>query len=552
MARSDPKAVQERFDSLKADRTSWEALWKDVRDYILPDAGCFPGDDAREGHKRFGKILDAEATHCAEILAAGLATGVSSPNRPWLRLTTNDPDLDESQDVKIWLSDVESQMLMILAKAEVYNQLYQSYLELPVFGTACTLVRRHPKHVINLENLTVGEYWLADDEYGRINTLYRQFEMSAQQMISQFGYNAVSDQVRSSFNNGRPFERYPVVHAIEPRFDRDIEKRDALNMPWKSVYFEPDKSRLLEEGGFRDFPALCPRWSVNAGAVYGRGPGMKALSAARRLQQHSDRFDLLTDYATDPPKIYPASNPNIRKQLRPGGVIPIMSPTEADIVRSAWEVKTDPSFLQAQIQQDYQQIRRFFHADTFQMIQAGQGTERTAREILALEQEKIMMLGPVLTRLHAEMLDPMVDNLFAFMVEQNLVQTPPEALEGKELNVEYISVLAKQQMASSEQGIGSFIQSLGMVAQIKPDALDKLDVDKAIDHLADYAGVPPDMVVSSDRVALIRSARAQQAQEQASMAQAQQTAATLKDLGQAADSSGLMNAAQTLGGQQMP
>ena len=85
---------------------------------------------------------------------------------------------------------------------------------------------------------------------------------------------------------------------------------------------------------------------------------MKALSAAKRLQQHTDRFDLLTDYATDPPKLVPASNPQIRKKMRPGGLIPVSSPTDADIIRSAWDVKADPSFLQAQIQQDYQQIRK--------------------------------------------------------------------------------------------------------------------------------------------------------------------------------------------------
>ncbi len=540
MARVDPKAVQRRFEALKTERTSWESLWQEVRDFILPDAGNFEGDNAREGRKRFGKILDAEATHCADIIAAGLATGVSSPNRPWLRLTTLDPDLDQSSDVKIWLSHVEQQMLMTLSKAEVYNQLHQSYLELPVFGTSCTLVRQHPERVIALENLTVGEYWLADDEYGRITTLYRKFEMSAQQMVAQFGLDAVSRSVRSTYESN-PFQRFEIIHAVEPRFDRDLSKRDALNQPWLSCYFQPGEKKVLFESGFKSFPALCPRWFVNAHSVYGRGPGMKALSAAKRLQQHTDRFDLLTDYATDPPKLIPASSLQIRKQMKPGGIIPVSSPTEADIIRSAWEVKTDPSFLQAQIQQDYQQIRRFFHTDTFQMIQATADGQRTAREVAALEQEKVMMLGPVLTRLHAEMLDPMVDNLFAFLVEQNRIEEPPEELRGRELNVEYISVLAKQQMASAEQGIGNFIQSLGMISQINPSALDKLDVDKAIDHIADYEGVPPDMVLSSDRVAVIRQARSQQAQEQQAMAQAQQTAATMKDLGQAADSQGLQS-----------
>ena len=133
-------------------------MWKELCDFVLPDAGNFSAEsgNARDGEKRFGKLLDAEATHCADILAAGLLTGVSSPSRPWLRLTTLDQDLDNSQNVKEWLARVEELMLMIFAKAEVYNQLHQSYLELPVFGTSCTLVKPHPQSVTSLETLTIG------------------------------------------------------------------------------------------------------------------------------------------------------------------------------------------------------------------------------------------------------------------------------------------------------------------------------------------------------------------------------------------------------------
>lgn len=541
MAQTDVSEVYKRFESLKMERTSWESLWKDIRDFILPDAGNFIGDNARDGEKRFGKVLDAEATHCADIIAAGLLTGVSSPTRPWLRLTTLDAELDEGQEVKEWLSKTEAKMLMLLAKAEVYNPLHQSYLELPVFGTACTLIRPHPTRVIALDNLTVGEYYLADNEFGKIDTLYRQFTMTVKQMVAAFGYHNVSESVRNDYDQGKVFELKDVVHAIEPRFDRDIGKRDNLNMPWKSVYFELDqagKGKILSESGFRDFPALCPRWFVNAHSVYGRGPGAKALSAAKRLQQHTDRFDLLTDYATDPPIIYPASQVGMKKNIRPGGRIAVAGPTDAQSIHSAWDVKTDPAFLQAQIENDYKQIRRFFHADTFQMIANTARDDRTAREVVALEQEKIMMLGPVLSRLHSEMLDPMVSNLFAMMVEMDMLDDPPEEIRGKDLNVEYISILAKQQKASASEGVGRFLQSIGAISQLDQSALDKLDVDKAVDHIADYEGVPPDMVVSGHKVALIRQARAQQQQQVEMLQQQQLQAETLRSLGQATDSQG--------------
>lgn len=60
--------------------------------------------------------------------------------------------------------------------------------------------------------------------------------------------------------------------------------------------------------------------------------------------------------------------------------------------------------------------------------------------------------------------------------------------------------------------------SLGQIASVKPDVLDKFDSDHWADFYSDRLGVPPQMVVAGEQVALIRQQRAQQ---QAAMVQAQ-------------------------------
>ena len=49
---ADIKLINQRFESLKQERSSWEDLWRDIRDYCLPDLGCFSGEDATQGSKR--------------------------------------------------------------------------------------------------------------------------------------------------------------------------------------------------------------------------------------------------------------------------------------------------------------------------------------------------------------------------------------------------------------------------------------------------------------------------------------------------------------------
>lgn len=94
---ADLKHLNQIFAGLKKERGGWENLWRDIRDYEVPDLGCFEGEAPHDGGKRYQRLYDAEAAEAADIMAAGLLSGLSSPSRPWLRLTTMDPDLDESR-----------------------------------------------------------------------------------------------------------------------------------------------------------------------------------------------------------------------------------------------------------------------------------------------------------------------------------------------------------------------------------------------------------------------------------------------------------------------
>lgn len=528
------KELTQHFSGLKQERSTWEHLWKDIRDYETPDLGAFEGENAYEGGKRYGRMYDAEAADCADILAAGLLGGVSSPSRPWLKLTTMDLELDKQPDVKEFLADVQNRMLMVFAKSEVYNALHRSYIELGAFGTACSIVQAHPERVVDMMNLTAGEYWLADDPYGRVDTMYRMVKMTAKQMVQKFGIDAVSDDVRTSLKDN-PYRRFDVVHCIKPRQIRDVKKRDNRNKPWASIYWEKGRETILGESGYDDFPVLCPRWLTVGGGTYGRGPGAKALSAAKALQRLAKRLGVLTDYLSDPPIQYPARYAGQLQLFRPGGRIPVTA-GDTDVLRSAWQVQATPEMLLQQIQDAKNQIQRYYHVNIFQMIAANQGTDRTATEIAALEQEKVMMLGPVLERLHTELLDPLVTNTFSLMVKADLIPEVPQALEGKELNVEYISILAEQQKNSSTNGVLRTIQQIGMLAQLKQDALDNLDADRAVNIIADANNVPPSMIVNGRQVALIRKQRADAqnaaAQQESALAMAQ----GMRDAGSAAAS----------------
>ena len=101
-----------------------------------------------------------------------------------------------------------------------------------------------------------------------------------------------------------------------------------------------------------------------------------------------------------------------------------------------------------------------------------------------------------------------------------------------ELDVEFVSMLAQAQRAVGVNSVDRYVMSLGAIAQMKPDVLDKFDSDKWADAYADMLGVDPDLIVASEDVAIIRQQRAEAQAREAQLAQAQMEAETAAKLGQ--------------------
>ena len=90
--------LERRMGALDRERQSWFQHWRELSDNILPRRGqflSFAGQSDR-GRKLNGKMLDSTGTLAARTLASGLMSGVTSPARPWFRLTVGDPALAQA------------------------------------------------------------------------------------------------------------------------------------------------------------------------------------------------------------------------------------------------------------------------------------------------------------------------------------------------------------------------------------------------------------------------------------------------------------------------
>ncbi|MHB1368643.1 MAG: portal protein [Pseudomonadaceae bacterium] len=510
----DRTLLLRRWQALKTERSSWIEHWGEISSYLLPRSGRFFTQDRNKGQRRYNSIYDNTGTRALRVLAAGMMSGMTSPARPWFHLATADADLMKYAPVKLWLNDVSNLMHAIFQRSNTYRALHSMYEELGAFGTAASIVMPDFQNVIHHYPLTVGEYAIATNWKGEVTTLYREFQKSVHELVAEFGLKNCSSMVQSMYVNGNLDAWVTVVHAIEPREDRDPTKKDAKNMPWRSVYFELQGSQttFLRESGFKRFPALCPRWAVSGGDIYGNGPGQESLGDIKQLQHEQLRKAQGIDYKTKPPLQVPTSMKNRDVETLPGGIsyVDMAGPNAG--IRTAFEVNIDLSHLLADIQDVRGRIDGAFYADLFLMLANQFDTRMTATEVAERHEEKLLMLGPVLERLQNELLDPLIEMTFSRMVEAGIVPPPPDELQGMELNVELVGMLAQAQRAVGTNSIDRFVGNLGAVAQFKPEVLDKFDADKWADIYAESLGLDPHIIVSADDVQALREQRAQAAQ----------------------------------------
>lgn len=526
-----------RGSSLKNTRSKgWDYQYRDLVDYITPYRGRFVTTDRNDGRKKNLKMLNGHPRKSARTLASGMMAGLTSPTRPWFNLETSDPKLMDSKPVQEWCDEVESRMNTVFQKSNLYQALPNFYEELAVFGTAAMVVLEDYEDVIRVFNFTVGEYMIAADERGRVMTLFREYESTVDHVVKKYGIDKCSEAVQMAYKNGNYDQAVTLWQAIEPNDDR-IDLKMGKGRPFRSLVWEAGASRdkgtgnFLEAKGFHENPLLCARWSVNGNDDYGTGCGHDALPDCKELQTMEKRKRRKLEKHDNPTMRGPASLKNSRSSTLPGDIT-YDGDNQRNRYEPAYQVDANIDPLRFEIRDKERQIDEFFYADLFLMLAQSDRRQITAREIEERHEEKMLMLGPVLTRLNDEVLNPLIDRVYGIMFRAGLFPQPPEELRDTELKVEYTSILAQAQRAVDIAIIEDVAKFAGYMMPTFPSIGDRFNAEESIKLYAKLRGAPAKIINSDDEVEKTRKARSQKETEQMAPERAAQAVESAKLLSQ--------------------
>jgi hypothetical protein len=519
----DAKRIQDIRDRLKElqeeRRRSLESKALDVAEYLAPSRGRFPSDDRRPDRlhsKRGDKIIDPFAQDALEIAQNGMHSGMTNPSRPWIRFAFLDEGLNKWGPAKAHLELIQKQFYGEVRRSNFYSAMHNNYGEVLCFSNLLMSMRELDQGGFRFRPFTFGEYWLARNALGVVDTVYRTESLSARQLAQEFGRDTLSTAVRSDLDSNRKMNAHEILHAVQPRENRDVSRRDRLNMPFESVWMELTSSeeKVLRESGFTDFPYVHGAWTVIASDNWGcDGPGFKKLADIKMLQDVEESTIMAQHRELDPSLLVPESMKAtpIRKN---GGITFYSGNPEA--VKRLFEFKFDYNAGEVRSAGLRQRIAKGFYNDLFLMLQSGQlkaGT--TAFQVAQMQAEALLQLGPFIERMEDDVLDPtvmfMVSRMIARPYLYNLPPLPRELVNAR-YKIEYISLLAQAQRMVGIKAIDDTVQYAKHMAQLNPEANDIYDFDELGRERADLVGLSSSGIRDERVVAQIRKDRARKVQ----------------------------------------
>lgn len=513
------------LSAMERDRQPHWQLWRELADFYLPRrySWLLSESERRVRNAKNPYILDNTGTAAARTLASGMMNGVTSPSRPWFKLRIAGFSDEVMNEVRIWLDEVARRMLLVMAESNFYNAMAVMYLDLVVFGSAAMLIYEDFESVIRCYNPCLGEFYFAQSDRLQVNTFAREFTYKVHQVVEWWDEKNVSDRVRERYKLGGAAlqDDVQICHLIEP----NIDGRGSLPKKFKfrEYYWEKGVSdgQILAERGFNEMPGVFPRWELSGNDAYGTCPAMDALGDVIQLQHETKKKAQGLDMAFNPPMVADIQLQNRPTALLPKGITYVAGINNMGL-KPAFQVNPPLGEMTLDIREVQSRIRETFHNDLFRMISQLE-TVRSATEIDARREEKLVLLGSVLDRFENEALDPGLNRVFGIAQRAGLFPPPPQSIAGSDIQIQYVSILSSAQRAVGVVPVERWLGLIGEVSAVHPEALDLPNWDELLRNYGTDLGVSARDINSREEV----MRRAQQRQQQLAAQEAAATGAVL-------------------------
>lgn len=526
--------IMNRQMALQGARGPHEPMWERMAPFFAPSRVGIVGGGAI-GERQTKGVYDSTSLVAGELHAQFLAGHIINPAQYWFEWLMRDPRSSVVDEHREWLEECRDIALRNYNASPFYAEGPESLIDTSGFGTGCIIGEENPqpanRHIsgfrgMNWTAVKTGRFWIAEGPDGRVDTLHRRFKQTTRNINDRWGRDNNLPEIIKNAIVKKEWERpFNIIHAIYPRPRVELNSYVSKGFAWASCWVEEESKGIINESGYRKFPAACPRYYKTPDDVYGRGRGHLAfpdtfsLNAAKRMG--------FEDWALKirPPIMHAHDSVFGTLQLVPGGPTPVN--THGRPIRDAlmpFESGGRPEVSQIKEEELRKSIRTIFYVEQILALLEVNKSEMTAFEFARKIELVFKLLGPVYGRLQWEWLYSILDISWDMLWEARAFPPPPQSIYDYpgDIDVDLNNPLAKAQKSSDAEALMFVMNDLGPMAQQKPEMLDWIDPDETAKGIMGTRGFPAKWTRSEEQVERLRAARQEQNQEQIALDKAEQ------------------------------
>lgn len=496
--------IKSRFQQLKNERMQFIDRWQEAEQYVAPsvynwgDLAAIPTVPTRYASSPCQNM---------QTLVAGLTGYSISPNIVWFKFSLQDQKALELYGVKDWLEECEKYVQAEFNRSNLYSEAKRFVQNSSIIGHSVMLIEDDiERNKLRFSTMRNTEMYLDVDDYGEIDTVYREYLMTVRNAVKFFGLENLDDAIQEKYKDVKLWnEKVRILYAVFPREDYNPEMKDAKNKPYAAVYIDLERSKIIQESGYDEMPFAVFEWDRMSGFAYSDSPATNAMPDIKALNIIKSSSMKIAQMSAEPPLVVPSSIRNVN--LVPRGRTYVDNPA-TDVIQP---IRTGDNYpITLDVKKDYEQeVRDWFFVDFFLMLQAKQG-KMTATEVIELQGEKAATLANLVVSLN-EALNKIIKRSFNLLLNTGRLPEIPQSLLGTNnaIKIEFIGPLAQaQQKYHAAGGITQALQLIGPIMQLNPETADNIDFDKLMIRSMEGQGMPQAVIREEEDVKKIRAERA--------------------------------------------
>lgn len=525
-----------RLGQLKKVRLYYEALWREIARFVNPRRENIRQTDLNlaKGQKRGKDSYDGSPNGALNVWADGMQGFMVSASLPWFKSVIFPQHLNELDEVRLWCQQYDDQMLAAFRRSNFYAILGEWFRDAGSVGTATLYTGENIKDGSIVHTaIHPREVYIAENEYGEVDTVFREFNYTARQAMKKFDQNKLPDVLKNAAAKN-PEQDFTFVHAVFPNRERAYGSLRSANKPWHSVYvlsgsnvvtpqsLQDPRSIIgtVRKSGYNILPYSTWRYRKNSDEVYGYSPAADAIIEIFGLNELGKDMLQAAQKAVNPPMNVPARQ-RLEATTLPGGFNyyhdpkMVMSPVITGI---NWPIGIEQWDRLRSIMEDKYRVEFF-------LTLARATREMTAYEVMERKSEKAVLMGPQTDRLEREGLARVFEIVSHIEDEAGNLPPMPPVLEelAERIDIEFLGPLPQaQKLLFKMQPVRQGLNELVPLMAVKPELGDRVNWNELSEFVLEASNFPQQLLRTDEEVEAVQAERQrqQEAQEQLQVAAA--------------------------------